>query len=388
MLGGSRHTNVLALWMVQSLEWRLAQSVTVEPVQISQKIASNPGAEDFFQQIGFTSTIVENGHMNGHFLKLADGAGRFSVSPPLPGGCGTLAFPGEAGKLHDPPCKYTINGGMFDVVSDRAKAGTFDCFGNLVSDGKVIQTPPYNKSNVQFGVKDGKYVVGYINETEATKFEQLVEGLGWLVRDGKNYIKPHSAGGLKNATGWTEAYTGASSGGYEYAEKVTGRVAIGYNALGELLIMVIDGHTGDPPWGASMAEAADKMIEQGAIEAICLDGGTSTQMYVNGIEVGYSSARAAWGLLTNTYDLDCPKGNSTDTLGRFECKRMVSSFLCITEANTESTTSVRAASSTWLACAVGGVILTLLAAAVVFRVKKDKQEPSTDEMETSLASEE
>merc|ERR550532_2525827 len=80
-----------------------------------------------------------------------------------------------------------------------------------------------------------------------------------------------------------------------------------------------------------MYELADKLIELGAVQAINLDGGGSTQIAFHGVQVGYSSDRAAWGPLAASYDPECPIGTSSKNLSAFECLRRVSSFVCVHE---------------------------------------------------------
>eukprot|EP00959_Pyramimonas_sp_CCMP1952_P261633 5470875-Pyramimonas_sp.AAC.1 len=62
----------------------------------------------------------------------------------------------------------------------------------------------------------------------------------------------------------------------------SGRTTIGWDKNGGLILLQYDGHTGAPSWGATMNELADKMVSFGAVEAINLDGGGSTQMWKNG----------------------------------------------------------------------------------------------------------
>merc|ERR1719362_344168 len=124
----------------------------------------------------------------------------------------------------------------------------------------------------------------------------------------------------------------AGAGGKGYAAGMSGRTALGFNRAGELLIYQVDGHTSPPSWGATMYELADKMIEFGAVEAINLDGGGSTAMVHEGVEVGYSSDRTAWGPLLQYYDPKCPIGHGKGNLSNFECRRAVSTILCVHES--------------------------------------------------------
>lgn len=65
------------------------------------------------------------------------------------------------------------------------------------------------------------------------------------------------------------------------------RTAIGYTKEGSLVMVTIDGRHKGFSEGATMPELAKIMWEQGAYNAMNLDGGTSTQMVVNGKLVNY-----------------------------------------------------------------------------------------------------
>jgi len=268
--------------------------------------------------VAWTSSIIHNSHahVNGHIVTVANPGGRFAVVPPLPGGCGSVELVRDTAARYNPTCKLAVNGGYYRILTDNG------CIGNVVTDSRVIQTGNFSQRNVNFGIRNGEWIVGYITPEEVQQggFEQLIEGLGWIVHEGRNYV----------TQGWEEAWTGAGAGGADYARKTSGRVAVGYNAAGELLILHVDGHTGPPSWGATMGGLADKMIELGAIEAINLDGGGSVTMIQNGVQMGYSSDRATYGN-HSVYDPACPIGHGKGNNSRFECTRAVSTILCVHE---------------------------------------------------------
>lgn len=62
---------------------------------------------------------------------------------------------------------------------------------------------------------------------------------------------------------------------------VNPRTAIGQAADGSILLLVVDGRQ-VTSLGASFSDMQDIMMKYGAVNATCLDGGTSTQMYYNG----------------------------------------------------------------------------------------------------------
>jgi len=281
--------------------------------------AGKPSLDLSVLTVAATSQIINDSHahVNGHIVRVSNPKGRLSIVEPLPGGCGTTAFVQTTAALHQPKCRLAVNAGYYDLKN------RWNCIGNVVSDNRIVQTGNFAQRNVNFGIKDGQWIVGYISpeEIHAGGFEQLVEGMGWIVHEGKNYVDE----------GWKEAYHGAGAGGEGYAATTSGRTGIGYDAQGQLMILQLDGHTGAPSWGATMAQLADMMIELGAVEAINMDGGGSTQMFQDGIQIGYSSDRTAWGALTDQYDPDCPMGHGKGNLSRFECLRRVSTIFCIHE---------------------------------------------------------
>ena len=96
--------------------------------------------------------------------------------------------------------------------------------------------------------KDVKYAVG---------------GGSYLVKNGKPFIDDEK---FPNSFLWHKAP----------------RTAVGYTKSGTLIFVTIDGRQKGVSEGATMSELAQIMWELGAYNAMNLDGGTSTQMVVNG----------------------------------------------------------------------------------------------------------
>lgn len=67
------------------------------------------------------------------------------------------------------------------------------------------------------------------------------------------------------------------------------RSAVGVDRQGQLWFMAADGRDPEYSVGLTLAELASEMQKLGAVEAICLDGGGSTAMTVNGILVNRPS---------------------------------------------------------------------------------------------------
>lgn len=120
-------------------------------------------------------------HVLGHLVKIANPAGHLSLQLPH-GTCGRRAKTSETAAKQAPACKLAINAGYFNVHTSA-------CIGNVVSDGHVLQTVPRSESNVNFGVKDGHFFIGYVDASRAGDFTQLVSGVGWLVHEGRNVIR-------------------------------------------------------------------------------------------------------------------------------------------------------------------------------------------------------
>ncbi|MGE0200212.1 MAG: phosphodiester glycosidase family protein [Candidatus Melainabacteria bacterium] len=82
----------------------------------------------------------------------------------------------------------------------------------------------------------------------------------------------------------SERFTTASLGTYEP------RTAAGITADGKLLLVTVDGRQEQFSVGVSLRQLAELMIEYGAVDAMNLDGGSSTQMIVGGEVVNSPTA--------------------------------------------------------------------------------------------------
>jgi len=294
------------LTLAFTLGWFMTQAVEVS------EYYTHPMASDGDQKakvdmrmVGFDVQVDADTlqHVNGHVAWLSNPRDHFSISPALPGGCGTFARVSDVAKLHTPKCRFATNAGLFDVHTKQ-------CFGNIVSDGKVVQTVPLNETNVAFGIKDGKFVVGYVSPDDiaAGGFEELVAGLGWLVKDGKNFVDES----------WKQAYTAVQTSGKGdwYTRMRSGRTAVGHDAKGRLIIFQVDGDSrGKHSYGMTLNEVADHLIKHfNVTNAIAMDSGGSTSFAKDGQFLNYPS---------DQYPPSCPQ------LPPFECERPTSTALCI-----------------------------------------------------------
>jgi len=127
-------------------------------------------------------------------------------------------------------CQVVTNAGFFNVTSGV-------CFGDVISNGNIWQTS--SKKNVNFGLRNGKYVIGYVESNEirneSNPFDTLISGLVWLVREGKSYVYESIYEDAEDLT--------AQSTGDRFATVKSARTAIGFNREGHLLILQVEGET-------------------------------------------------------------------------------------------------------------------------------------------------
>jgi len=280
-----------------------AYSAIDDAPRVTSKVAGGaPGAAQLqVQMLGFE---VNGAHVVGHLATLDNPTGRVSLALP-PGGCGSRELVTVTSQTHRPRCKFAVNAGYFNVHNGA-------CIGNVVSHGTIIQTVPVSEGNVNFGIKNGMFHIGYIAPEEMPGYDMMVSGVVWLVRNGKNNVD----------RGWKEANTTVQTSGDKYATNLASRTAMGWDKDGRLIVLQIDGSiaVGDNKRGMDMSTLADALIKHGAVEAINLDGGGSSAMAVDGVLVNYPS------------DMRPP---SCDPSGLYQCERPVSTVLCIHEVEGE-----------------------------------------------------
>jgi len=225
------------------------------------------------------------------------------------------------------------------------------------------------ETNVAFGIKNGEFVVGYVSPEDiaAGGFEELVNGLGWLVKDGKNYIDES----------WEDAYKAVqtSGNGDKYKEMRSGRTAIGHDIKGRLIIFQVDGDArGVHSYGMTLHEVADHLIKFfNVTNAIALDSGGSTSFAKDGQFINYPS---------DQYPPSCPQ------LPPFECERPTSTGLCIYDSEDMLGGVISFASlGGYAVAAAGGALIGALAGSY-FLNKRKKSRTSDKEKELSLTSDE
>lgn len=195
-----------------------------------------------------------------------------SFLPPT-GGCPGLKTVEESAR--DYSCDVATNAGFFNP-------NTGDCYGNLVSDGKIIQLS--GTENVNFGIRrDGSVVVGYMAPNDIVQtgllgggWKQLIQGMGWLVRNGRPYLQFDR-----------EDFSHQMTGSSDFFVKVKApRLALGVNKRGQILLLQFDGDENVRGYGADLMQMAKYFIKYGDIlHAVNLDGGSSDSVMIQGVTV-------------------------------------------------------------------------------------------------------
>lgn len=98
------------------------------------------------------------------------------------------------------------------------------CQNSLIVDGKTVLWDGANRT--KFGIVNGSAAgIGYLSSEGKYNFTSLIEGVGWLVRDGKVYVSS------------SREY---SPGDGFFTEKAP-RTGLGIHEDGSVMTMVVDG---------------------------------------------------------------------------------------------------------------------------------------------------
>ena len=250
--------------------------------------------------------------LNGKLYFVNNPTKTFSVMPPL-NGCGEGLFSPK--ETSNGSCILATNAGFFTYHDN----GKHKCHGTIISNGKVVHQS--DELNASFGItRNGTIIVGYLTEAEKRQhsFTQLVNGVVWIVRNGKNYI---------NEAIKTEDMTTQESGecssptSCNFRSVKAGRLLLGHDKDGRIMIMGLNGFRNNAE-GPDLDEAAEWMIKAGAINAINLDGGGSMSIFEDNVLVSSPSD-------------DCDNvGANSEKLGfdinlPTSCVRPVTSILCV-----------------------------------------------------------
>ena len=176
-------------------------------------------------------------------------------------------FNGERGKqLKDIAARYdavaAINGGGFEDAGGVGNGGT--PIGLVVSDGELKHKGNPGKYNITVGFnQDNIMIIGKKMSVEEAKEKGMRDAITFgpaLIVNGE----PANASGL-------------SSG-------LNPRTAIGQRSDGAVLMLVIDGRQASS-LGATYADLISIMLEYGAVNAVNMDGGSSSLLYYKGVYV-------------------------------------------------------------------------------------------------------
>lgn len=223
--------------------------------------------------------------VQGHHTVLGNPAGHFDVLE-QPDGCGAPGAPASV-TAAGAACVFGVTAGFFGAGGE--------CIGHVVSSGRVVQTS--DDVRASFGLtQDGDLVAGYLSpaDVEALRFEALVTGFVWLVRDGASFVDQAAA---------------IEGPGADFVSLRSARTAVGWDAQGRILSVSIDGKSYSR--GINLYALAQLMIELGAVTAVNLDGGGSVAVVHDSTVVSYPSDA-------------CPAPYE-----RFGCERAVTTVLCI-----------------------------------------------------------
>jgi len=164
-------------------------------------------------------------------------------------------------------CELAMNGGFFNTANGA-------CLGNVYSNSALINVAQGEGQVIRanFGLtKNHNFFTGYLTTDQIEKndidggFEELIQGGGWLVREGKNWIN--------------ESNAIEKLGDGFLAEKAP-RNALGHDKFGRLLQFEADGEE-DIFLGLTLYEYSAILTEHfDVMNAINMDGGgSSTTVY-------------------------------------------------------------------------------------------------------------
>ena len=164
----------------------------------------------------------------GHHTVIFNPKGMLSVLEPLKrGGCSFRLKNTVIESSRQKECMVAVNGGFFN---DRSG----ECYGNVISDGNIVNT--FNgKKSAGFGIReDGGIVVGYFFESDIyeNNLVQLISGIGWILKNGKSFVDDSFQDEKCNLNNADAFFHSKSS-----------RTFIGHDSEGFVHIVQVDGKT-------------------------------------------------------------------------------------------------------------------------------------------------
>ena len=166
-----------------------------------------------------------------------------------------LVYTPEWGKFAPKAPKYGISLRVADGVVERTSANPLDIptNGYVISGPKKLLEPLLNEKNIELKIK---------TQPEWKNVKHIISGGPYLVKHGEVYVDMTAQ--KLNAIGGRNP-----------------RTAVGYTSADSFILVTVDGREGRSV-GMTLMELANFMKSIGCINAINLDGGGSTVMYVNG----------------------------------------------------------------------------------------------------------
>jgi N-acetylglucosamine-1-phosphodiester alpha-N-acetylglucosaminidase len=183
-------------------------------------------------------------------------ASLFSIELPH-NGCATRTNTSVAAAMFG--CQLATNGGFFSFSGA--------CEGDAIVNGSVVIWEGQERA-VMGMLPNKTTAIGYVAESGALPFTTLLSGLGWLVRDGANYVN-QSREFLPNASK------------VSFVTEKAPRTAIGVMKDGSVFQLVVDG-VEVLGVGPDLFEMADILVQAGAMHAINVDGGGSSDAVLDG----------------------------------------------------------------------------------------------------------
>ena len=233
--------------------WERMLSVHPEAVAASDSVAAAPSV--LGDAANVTQIYVQTAAGNyGHAWILHNPSEHFAILEPI-GGCGANRQPVSA-TARAAGCVVATNAGFFDT-------STGECLGTIVADGVIVQNTGYQNANFGLRAATGggggaELVAGYLpasNVSEGT-FTSLVAGVLWIVRGGEVYVEQSLT--VENMT--------VQETGAEFATLISARTAIGFDALGQVVLLQIEGKSYQR--GVNLFEMAKMMIDLGVESAV------------------------------------------------------------------------------------------------------------------------
>jgi len=168
----------------------------------------------------------------------------------MPNGCVKRHNTSETARNFN--CLYATNGGFFDFAGK--------CLGNVIINGSRVDSATQPWSN--FGItRNNEVVIGYVeaNDIARFQFEQLIQGAGWLVRDGQSYVAKARDLNISSS----------------FVKIKAPRTSIATLREGQVVLFQTDGIESTKE-GLDLIELAEVLVEFGALHAMNIDGGGSS----------------------------------------------------------------------------------------------------------------